>query len=293
MDFKGHQAKPFLYLGIFLVLWFVIPALFKNLLKDTLYEFHAPLWIAASTTRDLQTTANLRAQPKSRLIETLRDLSRENAVLRLERDQDSIDQTYIRRLEDLLELPSRPNYQYEVARVVRRDISAWWHRITIRKGRDFDIPEGAAVIFAGGVVGRVVEVHAFTSEVQLVSSPFFRMAARFQEDERPVTYSGRLHTQFSRPFGTVSDAPSDIEVSASNPSILVSSELGGVFPSGLTIGRVFRLSPGRDGLFQTGPVMLDERLLTLREVAILLPLTPGDGADLDWARDPDETEANP
>lgn len=267
---------------MFLALWLVLPALFKNILKDTLYEFHAPLWVTASTVRDLQTTANLRAQPKSRLIETIRDLSRENAVLRLERDQASINQDYINRLEALLKLPSRPAYRYEVARVVRRDINAWWHRITIRKGRDFDIPEGAAVIFAGGVVGRVVEVHAFTSEVQLISSPLFRMAAKFQDDERPVTYSGRLHTQFNQPFGTVRDAPSDIAVSPANPSTLVSSELGGIFPAGLTIGSVFRLAPGRDGLFQTGPVMLDERLLTLREVAVLLPLTPGDAAGLEW-----------
>ncbi len=277
------RAKPFLYLGAFLVLWFLLPALFKNTLRDTLYEFQAPLWIATSTLRDLQTTTNLRTESKGRLGEAIRDLSRENALLRLEREQQDEDREYIRRLENLLNLPSRPSFRYEVARVVRRDLSAWWQRITIRKGEDFDIPEGAAVIFSGGVVGRVVEVRNFTSEVELVSSPFFRMAAKFKGDRRPVTYSGRLHTQFTPPFGTVSDAPSDLSVSPSRPSLLVSSELGGVFPSGLTIGEVFRLSPGRDGLFQTGPVMLDERLLTLTEVAVLIPLTPEDAAGFNLA----------
>lgn len=244
--------------------------------------------MATSTLRDLQITTNLRTESKARLVEAIRDLSRENVLLRLEREQLDEDREYIRRLENLLDLPSRPDFRYEVARVVRRDLSAWWQRITIRKGEDFDIPEGAAVIFAGGVVGRVVEVHNFTSEVELVSSPFFRMAAKFKGDRRPVTYSGRLHTQFTQPFGTVSDAPSDLTVSPSRPSILVSSELGGVFPSGLTIGEVFRLSPGRDGLFQTGPVMLDERLLTLSEVAVLIPLTPEDAAGFDISIEPPE-----
>lgn len=259
-----------------------MPVFFKDLLKDTLYEFQAPLWTATSTVQDLQTTIHLRTQPKGALVETIRDLSRENALYRLERMKREEDIAYIRRLEELLDLPSRPNYRYELARVVRRSLNAWWQTIIIRKGRDHQIPEGAAVVFAGGVVGRVVQVHAYTSEVELVSSPLFRMVAKFEGDARPVTYSGRLHTQFSRPYGRVSDAPPDLEVSASDPLLLVSSELGGIFPAGLAIGNVYQLKPGRDGLFKTGPVLLDERLLTLREVAVIIPLRPEDAAGLEW-----------
>lgn len=290
--FSPAQAKPFILLGVFLGLWFVLPVFLKNFARDTLYEFQAPLWTASSVVRDLQTTLHLRTRPRSELVEALRDLSRENALHRLERGHRELDAEYIRRLEHLLNLPSRPEYQYEIARVVRRDLNAWWQRLTIRKGRDYDIPVGAAVVFAGGVVGRVVEVHAFTSEVELVSSPLFRMAAQFEGDLRPVTYNGARHTQFSIPQGRVSDVPPDLQPSPGRPLTLVSSELGGVFPAGLTIGTIHELAPGRDGLFQTGPVRLDERLLTLREVSILIPLTHTDAAGLDWFN-PEAVPAEP
>ena len=81
------------------------------------------------------------------------------------------------RLEDLLRLPSFPEYRTEVARIVRRDFNTWWQRLEIRKGRNHGIPEGAPVVFSGGIVGRVTEVHATTAVVDLVSSPTLRIAA--------------------------------------------------------------------------------------------------------------------
>ena len=52
--------------------------------------------------------------------------------------------------------------------------------------------------------------------------------------------------------------------------------LGGTFPPGLTIGRVSWLEPGSTGIFKTGTVELDSRLLSLYEVAVLIPLDPID-----------------
>ncbi len=266
------QFKPFLYLGCFLAGWLFLPPVFKNTLRDTSYEFQAPLWVGSSHLRDVQTTLDLRTRSKNELIESVRDLSRENAFYRQERAKLNEYQDYIGRLEGLLNLPSLPEYRYEVARVIRRDLTAWWERLIIRKGRDFNIPVGAAVVFSGGVVGRVTKVHAYTSDVELVSSPLFRMAARFENDQRPATYQGRIHNSFGQPFGKVSDAPPDIQASSTSPITLVSTALGGTFPSGIPIGTVYRLKPGSDGLFQTGPVVLDKRLLTIQEVAILIPL---------------------
>jgi rod shape-determining protein MreC len=173
-------------------------------------------------------------------------------------------------------LPSRREFRYEVARVVRRDLSAWWQQIVIRKGKDFDIPVGAAVVFSGGVVGRVVEVGALTSRVELVTSPNFRMAANFEGDERPVVYQGLPQSGFGDSRGTVRDAPQDVVASTQIPLKLVSTRLGGTFPPGLMVGRVSWLEPGSTGIFQSGEVELDARLLSLREVAVLIPLYPID-----------------
>jgi rod shape-determining protein MreC len=54
---------------------------------------------------------------------------------------------------------------------------------------------------------------------------------------------------------------------------LVTSGLGGVFPPGLRLGTVTKLQRSSDGLFQSGEVQLDERLGSLTEVTVLVPLT--------------------
>ena len=50
------------------------------------------------------------------------------------------------------------------------------------------------------------------------------------------------------------------------------SGYGGVFPPGLTLGTVIRAELGSDGLHKSGEVRLDERLGSLNEVTVLVPL---------------------
>lgn len=144
----------------------------------------------------------------------------------------------------------------------------------IRKGRNFGITVGAPVVFSGGVVGRVVEVHAFTAVIDLVTSPTFRVAASAEGDTRPVSYQGGINETFGAPRGTVEFVPLDIAANRLQPKPLVTSGLGGVFPPGLTIGSITQLEPSTDGMFKNGEVKLDERLSSLTEVTVLVPLNP-------------------
>ena len=68
-------------------------------------------------------------------------------------------------------MPPDERFRFEHAQVAQRDFSGWWQRMIIRKGADYGIPVGAPVVYSGGVVGRIAEVHAFTSVVQLTSDP--------------------------------------------------------------------------------------------------------------------------
>jgi rod shape-determining protein MreC len=180
----------------------------------------------------------------------------------------------VQRLERLLNLPARENYRDEIARVVRRDFSGWWQQIIIRKGQNYGIRPDLPVVFTGGVVGRVREVGQYTSIVDLLSSKNVRLAANFEGDNRPVIYHGGLNPSFAAPRGTVEIAPADIVATRAKPALLVTSGLGGVFPPGLPIGKVERLTLGPEGQFMTGDVLLDERLTSLTEVAVLVPTQP-------------------
>ncbi len=268
------KLKPLIALGVFLIAWWLVPTFVKSFLRVSFTEFQAPAWIATSYLDDLEGFWARRSHSKLELIEAGQELARRKAGYEVLVQRTQSLEAEVARLESILDLPSRRTFRYEIARVIRRDLNAWWQQVLIRKGRDHDVPVGAAVIFAGGVVGRVVEVNAFTSRVELVTSPNFRMAATFEDDDRPVVYQGRGQVGFGTPVGEVQDAPQDLMASSQNPLRLVSTGLGGTFPPGLTIGTVSWLEPGNTGIFQAGAVLLDERLLHLHEVAVLVPINP-------------------
>jgi rod shape-determining protein MreC len=270
---RFDQAKPFVTLGIIVVAWLLVPTAIKTFLRASFFELTAPVTLAASRVRDLQEFWSLRLHSKSALIEAGRDLARLNSSYELAVQQNSELKSEISRLESVLRLPSFTEYRYEHARVARRDFSGWWQRIVIRKGKNFGIVVGAPVVFTGGVVGNVSEVRATTSTVELITSPNVRLAGVVEGDSRPISYQGGVNLTFAPPTGVIEFVPLDINVSARAPLRLVTSGLGGVFPPGLTLGIITRVSIGSDGLFQSGEVKLDERLGSLTEVTVLVPLT--------------------
>ncbi len=270
---RFDQAKPFLTLAIVVVTWLVVPVAFKSLLRASFFELQAPISVSVSQVRDLQDFWALRLHSQQELIEAGRDLARINASYDLAVQQNAELRNNIERMEHLLRIPAQPSYRLEHARVVQRDFSTWWQRLTIRKGRNYDIPVGAPVVFSGGVVGRVTEVHAYTATVELISSPGVRLAAVVEGDDRPMSFQGGLNPTFGPARGVIEFVPIDIFASATSTKRLVTSGLGGVFPAGLTLARVVKLEPSTDGLFKTGEVELDSRLSELIEVTVLVPLT--------------------
>ena len=264
-------TRPFVTLGLVVAAWLGVPIAVKTLARASFFELTAPVTVATSYARDLQQYWSLRLHSNRDLIEASRDLARLNSSYEFAVQQNTEMQAEIARLEGLLRLPAFANYRFEHARVARRDFSGWWQRIVIRKGANFGLPVGAPVIFTGGVVGRVTEVHATTAVVELLTSQNVRLAGVVEGDTRPMSYQGGLNPTFGPPKGIVEFVPLDVFANAGAPKRLVTSGLGGVFPAGLTIGEIIKVDLGSDGLFKTGEVKLDERLGSITEVTVLVP----------------------
>jgi rod shape-determining protein MreC len=245
---------------------------FKRFTKVTFYEFQAPSWTAISYLHDLQDFWNYRQRSKNELIEAGMDMARLHAAYTLRNQRADAIEDEISRLEAFFRLPEDGNFRYEVARVIRRDMNQWWQTLTIRKGRIHGVQPGQAVVFTGGVVGRVKEVYQYTAIIELISSPRFRTAAHVQGDLRPVEFQGGLNPGMGHSTGIVRTVPADIRLSERSDLRLVSSRLGGVFPDGLYLGTIQSLKTDEDGLFQEGIVRLSVDLNTVREVAVLIPL---------------------
>ena len=274
MQKRFDQARPFFTLGVVAVAWLALPVAGKAFLRASFFEFTAPAAVAVSRVRDLQEYWSLRLHTRPELIEAGRDLARVNASYALSVQQNAELQSEVDRLAQMLRMPARPNFRLEPARVVQRDFSTWWQRLVIRKGRDAGIPVGAPVVWAEGVVGRVSEVHAYASVVELISNPGVRLAALVEGDPQPVSFQGGINPAFGTARGIVEFVPLDVFAHPDSPRRLVTSGLGGVFPAGLVIGKVVRVSPSGDGLFKTGEVALDPRLSELTEVSVLVPVSP-------------------
>lgn len=271
---RFDQARPFLTLGIILLAWVFLPLAGKVFTRATFFEIQAPLTVADSFVRDLQTFWSNRMHSKDELLKAGQEVAGLIARYEYANQQNTYLEGEILRLENLLKIPSMPEFRFEPARVARRDFSGWWQRIIIRKGSNHGIKVGAPVVFAGGVVGRITEVHRYTSVVDLITSPTLRLAAAITGDTRPVSYQGGENPSFGAPSGIVDFVPLDIYATKAAPKLLVTSGLGGVFPPGLTIGEIVSLEPSADGLFKSGEVRLDQRLGNLTEVTVLIPLNP-------------------
>ncbi|HNC23082.1 MAG TPA: rod shape-determining protein MreC [Opitutaceae bacterium] len=272
MPKRFDQARPFLTLALVALGWLLVPVAVKTFTRASFFELQAPLTVAASYARDLQDYWTLRLHSNSELIDAGRDLARLNASYEEAVQQNLSLQAEIARLEELLKLPAYANYRSEHARVVRRDFSGWWQRLVIRKGRNFGVTVGAPVIFAGGVVGRVSEVYAYTATVELISDPSVRLAAVVEGENQPISFQGGVNTSFDAPKGVIEFVPLSVYASPTMPKRLVTSGLGGVFPPGLNLGTIIKVEPSLDGLYKTGEVQLDPRLSALTEVTVLVPL---------------------
>ncbi len=269
---RYDQARPFVVLGVALAIWLFLPLALKSFVRATFFEMTAPEAVAASHAADLRNFWALRLHSKDEMIAAGRELAHLNASYEIAVQENSALQREVEELQSLLKMPKDERYRFEHAQVAERDFSGWWQRMIIRKGRDYGIPVGAPVVYSGGVVGRVAEVHAFTSVVQLSSDPGLRIAAVVDGDARPISYQGAENPVFGAPKGVIEFVPLDVYASATQPKRLATSGLGGVFPPGLTIGRIDHVEPSADGLFKTGEVALDPRLSELTEVTVLVAL---------------------
>ncbi len=281
MPFKRFdQARPFATLLVVVVVWMLVPTALKTFARASFFELTAPVTVSADYARVLKEYWSLRLHSQDELIQAGRDLARLNASYELAVQQNSELQSEITRLESLLRLPSFSDYRYEHARVARRDFSGWWQRIVIRKGKNFGIPIGAPVVFSGGVVGKVTEVHASTAVVELISSPNVRLGGVVEGDilGRPMSFQGGVNPTFAPPTGVVEFVPLDIYATPTAQRKLVTSGFGGVFPPGLSLGMIVKTELGADGLFRSGEVKLDERLGSLTEVTVLVPLAAPEAA---------------
>ena len=275
MNPETRNLRPFFFLFVGMIVWWFAPAAFRRTVYDAGYEFEAPSLVLSSHMRDLGLYWEMRSRSKNDLISAGRDTARLAATLQYEVSQNRALKEENRRLGSLLGMEERPEFHTVPARVVQRRLSMWWQQIILRKGKADGIVEGCPVVNAYGVVGRVRQVFDSTCVVELISSPAFRISASLSGVENcAVTYQGAGASPLRAASGKIADIPADaVFPEGARRLEVVTSGLGGIFPAGLKIGTVSAAPTSfADGMFLGVPVELAQRLSSIEEAAILVPV---------------------
>ncbi|MFT4412792.1 rod shape-determining protein MreC [Fredinandcohnia humi] len=154
------------------------------------------------------------------------------------------------KLEDVLEkTESLSDFTKIQATVIGRNPDQWHDIITINKGKQHGVEENMAVITSKGLIGKVKHANALTSTVQLLSSPdrINRISAYIQGEAKIMGLIEGYDEEKEALLFKINTPDAEIE----NKQKVLTSGLGGVFPSDLYIGEVMDVVPDDYGLTKT------------------------------------------
>ena len=202
-------------------------------------------------------------------------LQAENAALRLENEElkaairqankDSAENERLRELLDLRE--QRRDLYFEAASIVEKDVSNWSSMLTINRGTAHDVAVGDCVITEEGyLVGVVTEAGLNWSTVRSVLDSETSIGALIVRSNAGAVAQGdfalmgrkRLRLNY---LGAQSDVISG--------DLIVTSGLGGYYPSQLVIGYVEEVGTGDDGLSQYAVIRPQAEIQRLTEVFVI------------------------
>ncbi len=204
------------------------------------------------------------------------------------------------RLKRLLELHEEAPHDLIAARVVGRSLDRLGGSLTIDKGSADGIARDDAVVTPDGLVGRVDRTTAHSARVLTLLHRECSVAVRLSRSR----VDGILEWQFGeQPLLDLLYVPSQEDVKRGD--VVLTSGLGGIFPSGIRVGSVRRVGLAENGLMKTVSIRPAVRFEGLQEVLVFLPggkgvfpalaaePAPGDSANAAAAARADSTKGAP
>jgi len=157
---------------------------------------------------------------------------------------------------------SRPQDQYIAAAVIGKDPSPFLHYVIIDHGSDDGIQYGMPVVTQQGLVGRVAAVTASASRIRLITDPESVVNVRLQGQNEDALAEGSITGDVT--LGMVSQ-----NVILNPGDILLTSGLGGNYPTDILVGQVVNVEKTENELFQTASIQPVIDFAALRAVLVI------------------------
>ena len=188
------------------------------------------------------------------------DLKKENAELQRQLDQAKIDSEENQRLRNLLNLrQQRRDFTFESAVIVDRSTSNWSRVMTLNKGTS----SGIAV---GNLVGVIREAGLNWSTITTILDTDSSLGARVFRTGEVTVAMGDLALMET---GRLKLSYLEGESSLINGDLIVTSGLGGYYPSQLVIGSVEEIRTDDNGLTRYAVLAPKTDLDSLSEVFVI------------------------
>ncbi len=218
------RKKTFIHLMFFVFLSFlllILPQKIKSDLSTFIFRFtYGPFYALTDHLKELEGVL----EENRRLHQKIMELSLRNFWLNEEHLENE-------RLRQLLGFRSQLGYEVIPARVVAKEPNRRYFSVLINKGSQEGIKRNMPVVNMYGLVGKIVNVSAHSSVVQLMIDPRFRVSAL---DQRSRVFGIiKPESDFALRLDNV---PISEDVQVKDP--IISSGLGGIFPPGIKIGMV-------------------------------------------------------
>jgi rod shape-determining protein MreC len=177
-----------------------------------------------------------------------------------------------RRLRHLLSLQQQFPVATMSSEIIAREWGGWVRSLTINRGRQDGIGKLTAVITGDGLVGRVAEVRAGTSIVQVLIDPASTVGAHVVSTRTSGIVEGESRGTIRFKFMARDGAGLQMG------DLVVTSGSSGLFPRGLPIGRVRAIDDRGSALFHYAALTPVVDFSRIEEV--LLVVGQGGGGDV-------------
>ena len=164
---------------------------------------------------------------------------------------------------------AHPENQYTSAAVIGRDPSPFLHYIIINRGSDDGLRRGQPVVAQQGLIGRIAAVTAGAARVQLITDPGTSIIVHLQSSGADAILHGSITGEVS-----IDQIPQSAEVQPGD--LVLTSGLGGSYPSDILIGQVSAVRQRPFDLFQSASIQPVEDFSQLEIVLVITNFRPVD-----------------
>lgn len=206
----------------------------------------------------------------------LKDVYKENQILKSNLDRYDLIYTQnnelkkeVQALKEELEIDYMlSEYKYLNASVINRNLGYWYDTLTINKGSRDGIEKDMAVITSKGLIGKITKTTSFNSEIKLITSSNSNNKISVIIDTEGHELYGILTGYNEKTNKLIIEGISD-NAEIKNDTIVYTSGLNDLFPSGLIIGKVSGIEKDNYGLSRNVYVTPSNDISDIKVVSIL------------------------